>query len=253
VRRLNLPETVRVGLGWFLAAAVLGMGSPLLPLANSPSSGSDRAPVRIPSLVAWNEETIAAASSGDAFRGLLIATRCNHCHGNEGFSANSATPNLAAMDRLSIWKQLDDFRSGKRNSPLMKAIAASLSAQNSADVAAYYSMLPTLPDLLDNRAFPQAVANPASADTSLRLIGEGDVRRGIPPCQACHGPVAYVRGAPSLSTQNSGYILSQLEAFRDGRRSNDINMVMRSIARLMTDNERQAIAESYGAGHAFPK
>ena len=81
-----------------------------------------------------------------------------------------------------------------------------------------------------------------------RLISFGDGERGIPPCQACHGPVAYRPGVPSLANQNADYILKQLEAFGDRSRSNDINMPMRTIAALLTEEERHALAEYYGSG-----
>jgi cytochrome c553 len=81
-----------------------------------------------------------------------------------------------------------------------------------------------------------------------RLIAFGDGTRGIPPCQACHGPVAYKTGAPSLATQNTDYILNQLEAFANGGRTNDINQAMRTISALLTEEERHALAEYYGAG-----
>jgi cytochrome c553 len=40
----------------------------------------------------------------------------------------------------------------------------------------------------------------------------------------------------------------QLENFANGSRSNDINVRMRSIARQLTAEEREAISEYYGAG-----
>jgi cytochrome c553 len=61
-------------------------------------------------------------------------------------------------------------------------------------------------------------------------------------------PVAYRPGAPTLTTQNAGYILDQIEAFARGTRANDIDMPMRTIAALLTENERHAIAEFTGAG-----
>jgi cytochrome c553 len=81
-----------------------------------------------------------------------------------------------------------------------------------------------------------------------RLISFGDGTRGIPPCDACHGPVAYKTGAPSLATQNRDYILNQLEAFAGGTRANDINQAMRTISELLSEDERQSLAEYYGAG-----
>ena len=83
-----------------------------------------------------------------------------------------------------------------------------------------------------------------------RLISTGDGRRGLPLCQACHGPIGFVVRAPSLATQNAPYLLKQLEAFATGRRANDINMRMRSITGQLTEEERHALAESYGAGVA---
>jgi cytochrome c553 len=214
--------------------------------------GSDVAerPVRIPSNVAWTAEMIDRASSGDAFRGSLIGRRCDHCHGREGFSSSPSVPNLAAMDRLVIWKQLDDFRSGKRSSHIMQPIANSLSLQDSADVAAYYSVMPIEPDPQDERAFPQPMSDPRREAVAGRLINAGDGSRGLPPCQACHGPIGFVVGAPSLATQNGTYLLEQLEAFASRGRANDINLRMRSIATQLTDEERHALAESYGAGVA---
>ena len=48
--------------------------------------------------------------------------------------------------------------------------------------------------------------------------------------------------------QNSAYVLSQLESFARAARANDINMPMRTIAALLTDQERHALADYYGAG-----
>ena len=208
----------------------------------------DNPPDHIPSYVAWTPETKIAASSGDAFRGLLLAKRCDHCHGSEGFSDRASTPNLAGLDKLAIWKQLEDFRTHKRLSHTMDPIAASLSPRDEADVVAYYAKLPIFTDPQDNRVFPQSPPDPAWAAIALHLVSFGDGERGIPPCQACHGPVAYRPGVPSLATQNADYVFKQLEAFANGTRTNDINMPMRTIAGLLTEDEKQALAEYYGSG-----
>jgi cytochrome c553 len=205
-------------------------------------------PDRIPSYVAWTPETIRAASAGDAFRGMLLAKRCEHCHGAEGFSPVASTPNLASMDRLAIWKQLEDFRTHKRTSRAMEEIAESLSSRDVVDVVAYYAKLPVFSDPQDNRIFPQSQSDPSQASIASRLISFGDGGRGIPPCQACHGPVAYRTGVPSLATQNADYVLNQLEAFGKRTRANDINMPMRTIAAQLTEAEKRALAEYYGSG-----
>jgi len=249
VQRNNQPAACAGSLPRLAAAATLAV-TLLVALAASALllQAGDNSPDRIPSYVAWTPETIAAASTGDAFRGMLLARHCDHCHGTEGFSAVASTPNLASMDRLAIWKQLEDFQTYKRQSRPMNAIAESLSPRDVADVVAYYAKLPFFRDPQDNRIFPQSRPDPNHAAIASRLISFGDGERGIPPCQACHGPVAYRPGVPSLTTQNADYILNQLEAFANGSRANDINMPMRTIAAQLTKEERHAIAEYYGSG-----
>lgn len=216
--------------------------------SSSAPTGNTQPPVRVPSNVAWTAETIETASGGDAFRGLLLSRRCSHCHGSEGFSAEPYIPDLAGIDRLSTWKQLADFRSGKRISPVMQPIASGLTERDSADLAAYYSMLPTSPDPQDNRSFPQPIHDLWRASIAVRLVVFGDGARGIPPCQACHGPVGFLKGAPPLDNQNGVYLLNQLRRFADGERANDINMPMRSIAVQLTEEEKSSLSQYYGAG-----
>jgi cytochrome c553 len=249
VQRDNRPAASATALPRFAAATTLALAI----LFDSATSAlllqaGDQPPGHVPSYVAWTPETKAAASSGDAFRGMLLAKRCDHCHGSEGFSDRASTPNLAGIDKLAIWKQLEDFKTHKRLSHTMDPIAASLSPRDEADVVAYYARLPIFTDPQDNRVFPQSRPDPARAAIALHLVSFGDGERGIPPCQACHGPVAYRPGVPSLATQNAAYVLTQLEAFADGTRANDINMPMRMIAGLLTKDERQALAEYYGSG-----
>jgi cytochrome c553 len=226
-----------------VAALLIALGGAVVFLR-----AGDRPPDHIPSYVAWTPETMAAATSGDAFQGMLLAKRCDHCHGAEGFSPVASTPNLAGMKKLAIWKQLEDFRTHKRLSHTMDPIAESLSPRDEADVSAYYSRLPIFSDPQDNRAFPQSRPESVRAASASRLVAFGDGERGIPPCQACHGPVGFRPGVPSLATQNDVYILNQLEAFANGTRTNDINEPMRTIAGLLSEDERQALAEYYGSG-----
>jgi cytochrome c553 len=252
VQRNKLPAASTTRLPRVTAATTFGL-TVLIALAASALllQARDHPPDRIPSYVAWTTETIAAASAGDAFRGLLLAKHCDHCHGSEGFSDRASTPNLAGIDKLAIWKQLEDFRTHKRLSHTMDPIAASLSPRDEADVVAYYPKLPIFSDPQDNRVFPQSQPDPAQAAIASHLVSFGDGERGVPPCQACHGPVAYRPGVPSLATQNADYVLKQLEAFANGTRANDINKPMRTIAGLLTEEERQALAEYYGSGLAL--
>jgi len=249
VRRASSSSTRRNPIRSLATASILFLLLPLVFGATSFLLQTSAPPATpIPSNIAWTRETTVRASGGDAFHGMLLARRCDHCHGAEGFSPAVSTPNLVGIDRLSIWKQLQDFRTQKRISPVMQPIAAPLSERDVADVAAYYSMLPNFPDPQDNRSFPQSAPDPAHIALASRLVSTGDGERGIPPCQACHGPVAYRVGAPALSTQNADYILKQLQNFAANVRANDINMPMRTIASQLTEEEKHALAEYYGSG-----
>ena len=150
--RLHL---LRIGVGWPGALVALLAITFLLSRSDSSAQPQNSEPsVRVPSNVAWTEETLEIISGGDPFRGLILSRRCSHCHGQEGFSSVPTFPNLAGEDRLSFWKQMQDFRSAKRTSPVMQGIADGLSARDSSDLAAYYEMLPRASDPQDNRAFP---------------------------------------------------------------------------------------------------
>jgi len=151
------------------------------------------------------------------------------------------------MNPAVIYKQLDDYRSGKRLWGVMSAIAAVLTDQDCAAVADYCAHRP------DGLAAVAAEGPPAGGrslrqhDPGLRLVFAGDPERGIPPCAACHGPGAEKLGAPALRGQHTEYIERQLAAFAQGMRQNDINEQMRVIAHELTPNEMHAVAVFYGA------
>jgi cytochrome c553 len=152
------------------------------------------------------------------------------------------------MDAAAIYKQLDDFRSGKRLWGVMEAMAKALSAQDSADVAAYFAAQPGgLPTLSGNR-IPESGRSLRQADPARRLVFAGDPQRGIPPCSACHGPGGFKLGAPALQGQHAAYIERQLAAFAQGMRQNDIFEQMRAIAKQLTAHEMQELGVFYGTG-----
>jgi cytochrome c553 len=116
----------------------------------------------------------SSAQAADIEAGKQLAsTVCAACHGANGVSVNDAVPNLAAQRAGYIETQLKAFKEGPRKIPgavnptlIMNAIAAQLSTEDIASVAAYFSSLPgaasgaksaALPNVTRTRVtFPEA-------------------------------------------------------------------------------------------------
>jgi cytochrome c553 len=231
-------NAVRLG-PWAAICRALGVTS------DSGPAGAPQPPVQTPTRVAWTSGTLRRIASGDAARGAFVAVNCVACHGEKGVSATGLFPTLAGLEAAVIYKQLDDFSSGKRSWGAMNAIAKALTEQDRADVGAYFAsqanaLAPVLGDALG------AGHTLREADPAIRLAFAGDPARGIAPCAVCHGPSASKLGTPSLQGQRPEYIERQLAAFAEGVRLNDINQQMRSIASQLTPAEMHAVAAFYG-------
>ena len=83
------------------------------------------------------------AAAGDAAKGSQKTQMCSGCHGIEGW--RTAYPEVYRVPRIGgqheayLLKALQEYKSGERTHPSMRAIAASLSDQDMADLAAYYA------------------------------------------------------------------------------------------------------------------
>ena len=84
---------------------------------------------------------LAHAADMDAGK-TKAASVCAACHGASGVSVSDAIPNLAAQRAGYIEGQLKVFRDGSRKNPIMNAIATQLSAEDIANVAAYFAAQP---------------------------------------------------------------------------------------------------------------
>jgi cytochrome c553 len=188
------------------------------------------------SQVAWTTETRRRLAQGDAVAGAAVAQTCNNCHGANGISSDAIIPNLAGQSAAAIYKQLQDFRSNKRNAAVMGVFVSTLSEQNLLDLAAHYALVPnSRADGLNTQANVAA----------RRLIEVGDPLRGIAPCASCHGPVGNTPGAPGLRGQQRAYLELQMQSFKDAIRRNDISKQMRSVARQLTSDEIAILAAYY--------
>jgi cytochrome c553 len=83
---------------------------------------------------------ISVASAADIEAGKAkAATVCAACHGALGVSVSDAIPNLAGQKTRYIELQLNALKDGSRKNALMNAIAAQLSSEDIANLAAHFS------------------------------------------------------------------------------------------------------------------
>ncbi len=84
--------------------------------------------------------TGAAQAAGDVAAGKAKAVACAGCHGPAG-QGIPPYPALAGKSEDHLLQALKDFKSGKRDNPVMKGMAAGLSDQDMANLAAYFASL----------------------------------------------------------------------------------------------------------------
>jgi cytochrome c553 len=158
--------------------------------------------------------------SGDPQAGRKLAGQCRTCHGIEGYAQIPIAPHIGGEPAAYIASQLQAFRDGRRRHEMMSVVAAPLSDEQIADVAAWY----------------------ASRKASAQLQADSS---GAPEaCVQCHGAdgIALYPDAPNLAGETNIYIETQLKAFRNGKREHE---VMSEVASGMTDAEMRAAADWY--------
>jgi cytochrome c553 len=84
---------------------------------------------------------VCGAADIDAGKAKVAAV-CAACHGANGVSVSDTIPNLAAQRAGYLEAQLKALKDGSRKNPIMNAIAAQLSSDDMANVAAYFAAQP---------------------------------------------------------------------------------------------------------------
>lgn len=85
---------------------------------------------------------VAPAQAQDLAAGKALASEvCAACHGANGVSVADTIPNLAGQKAKYLEAQLKAFTAASRKNEMMQAVAGQLSADNVADVTAYFASL----------------------------------------------------------------------------------------------------------------
>src|SRR5512134_1958525 len=181
-------------------------------------------------LSAAAQEGSATAADGSVEAGRTKSMTCAACHGVDGNSVTPDWPMLAGQHASYIVRQLRAFKNGERTDVTMKPFADMLSDQEMLDVAAY---------------FAAQTPTPKGADPALVSLGQQIYRGGVPAraiaaCIACHGPDGSgnpLASYPRVSGQHATYVTKQLNAYRAGDRTSDVefDQMMRNVARTLLD------------------
>lgn len=78
-------------------------------------------------------------AKGNYEAGKAKSTTCAACHGEDGNSTVPSFPKLAGQERDYLYHALRDYKSGKRNNPLMAGQVEALTDADMLDLALYYS------------------------------------------------------------------------------------------------------------------
>ena len=208
-----------------LLASLLMAAALAVPAASALAAGETPAPQK--------------AAKPDLVKGeASYAAVCAACHAADGNSTIAANPKLAQQHPEYLVKQLQEFKSGKRNNAIMKGFAMALTDDDMKNISYWVA---------------SKAAKPGFAkDKDLVALGEriyrgGIADRNIAACAGCHSPngAGIPAQYPRLSGQHADYTAAQLVMFRDGSRGNSAQMTQ--VAAKLNDKEIKAVSD-YIAG-----
>jgi cytochrome c553 len=166
-----------------------------------------------PSADAANAASLAADS---VQAGKTAAAACAGCHGENGVSVTPGMPSLAGLDPKYTVSAMKAYKSGQRESELMKSMLASATDRGMENIALFYG--------LQKPARSQASAAGDKAAGATAAAG----------CAGCHGSdgVSGNPAFPSLAGQDATYLASALMAYKQGTRKDE---TMKGLAAALDD------------------
>ncbi len=175
---------------------------------------------------------------GDAKVGERKIAMCIGCHGIAGYQASFPevykVPKISGQGAKYIVSALNAYKQGERKHPTMRGISDSLSDQDMADLAAYYS----------THGVDAAAAAPGKAADATGKAAEL-VKKGA--CVSCHGesfskPID--PSYPKIAGQHADYLFVALKSYKvEGNpQVGRSNGVMAGIAKQFTNTELKEMA-----------
>jgi cytochrome c553 len=166
--------------------------------------------------------------TGNPQRGQILSYTCLGCHGIEGYRnayPDYAVPRLRGQSEQYLIAALHEYKSGLRDHPTMRLQASSLSDQDIADVASYFSGKPLV---AASDASPPPVPQPAVV------------------CTSCHGRngIGVTPMYPDLAGQHASYLTRAIQEYHNKER---LNPIMDSMAASLTKPQISAIVDYFSS------
>jgi len=198
----------------------------------------------LPSLFALIVACVTATSAfadevkGDASAGEKKNAMCLGCHSIKGYQSSFPevykVPMIAGQSASYIVAALNAYKKGERKHPTMRSVAASLSDQDMADLAAYFSA----DGVVAGQTLP---AKAREADAAVApLVAKA-------ACVSCHGdnfakPIG--PNYPKIAGQHADYLFVALKAYKtdNNPQVGRGNAIMGGIAKQFSNAELKALA-----------
>lgn len=180
--------------------------------------------------------------TGNADAGAKKTAMCVGCHGIIGYQASfpeiHKVPMIAGQSATYLASALTQYKGGDRKHPTMRAIADSLSEQDIADLAAYYSQL----GVKEGGAPPLTVASHPSERVQALIARDKDNA-----CTKCHGANFNTPNdgtVPKLAGQHADYLYVALKSYKvqNQHQLGRSNGVMSGQAKKYTNPEIKELA-----------
>ena len=175
---------------------------------------------------------------------------CAACHGERGRTeAEVYYPSIAGKPAGYLYAQLLNFRDGRRSNAAMQAMLGVLSDDYLRAMAAYYAAQEPVLSAPDTN-----FATAAKRETGRKLVLDGDPKRDIPRCSACHGEAltGAAPAVPGLLGLRPEYLSAQIGAWRVGVRHAAAPDCMATIAQRLSQDEIDAVT-AWIASQPYPR
>ncbi|WP_342620860.1 c-type cytochrome [Rhodoferax sp. GW822-FHT02A01] len=180
---------------------------------------------------------------GDAKAGAKKNAMCIGCHGIIGYQASfpevHKVPKISGQSAKYIASALNAYKKGDRKHPTMRGIAASLTDQDIADLAAFYSTN----GVVEGAA--ALAAAPAATGKAAELVAKGN-------CTSCHGASFSAPIDPSyprIAGQHDDYLFVALKSYKaeGNAQVGRGNAIMGGVAKQFSNAELKELAAYVGS------